>query len=62
MRWVGHRLIAEGKVMVEPDLTLVEADAIVEGVSRDLKHNLPNLSEASFAIAPLSGSESITSQ
>lgn len=62
MRWVGHRLIAEGKVMVEPILTLVEADAIVEAVCHDLKHNLPNLSEASFAIAPLSGSETSTSQ
>ena len=62
LRWVGHRLFAEGKLKVEPNLTLVEADAIAEAVSHDLKHNLPNLSEASFAIAPLSGSETRISQ
>jgi cation diffusion facilitator family transporter len=43
LRWVGHDLVGEADVHVDPDLTLREAHAIVEEAEHRLLHEIPRL-------------------
>jgi cation diffusion facilitator family transporter len=52
MRWVGHCLHVEGQLVVDPDLTVQEVDAIIDAVGHDLYHAIPNLAEVTLATVP----------
>ena len=46
LRWVGHELIAEAELGIDPGLTLVEAHRIAHEAEHRLIHALPRLGEA----------------
>jgi cation diffusion facilitator family transporter len=46
LRWIGHRLRAECDIVVDADLTLVEAHAIAVDAEHRLIHELPKLTAA----------------
>jgi cation diffusion facilitator family transporter len=46
LRWVGHSLIAESELDVDPALTLVQAHKIAHDAEHRLIHALPRLTEA----------------
>ena len=46
LRWVGHNLVAESEVDVEPTLTLVQAHTIAHEAESRLMHALPRLTQA----------------
>jgi cation diffusion facilitator family transporter len=46
LRWVGHNLIAESELDVDPGLTLIEAHRIAHDAEHRLIHAVPRLGEA----------------
>lgn len=52
-RWTGHRLQAEIVVAVNPELSLVEAQAIATKARSQLHHHLSYLVEATVCVEPL---------
>ncbi|WAL69060.1 cation diffusion facilitator family transporter [Amycolatopsis cynarae] len=46
LRWVGHNLVAESELDVDPTLTLVQAHTIAHDAERRLIHALPRLTQA----------------
>ena len=46
IRWVGHELHAEARVVSDSDLSLAAAHAITEEAHHQLLHHIPRLSEA----------------
>lgn len=52
MRWLGHRLYVEAVLALDASLTMADADGIVDGVSHDLYHAIPNLGETTIEIVP----------
>ena len=54
IRWMGHRLLAEGALEVDPRLTVVEAHEVAERATHALLHLLPRLSAARIHTDPSS--------
>ncbi|MBC3763486.1 cation diffusion facilitator family transporter [Quadrisphaera oryzae] len=52
MRWVGHELVAEADLDVDPDLTLAEAHAVAHGAEHDLTHSVRKLTRATVHAYP----------
>jgi len=52
LRWVGHRVRAEVGVVVEPELSVVEAHAIATRAHHRLLHEVPKLVEATVHVSP----------
>jgi cation diffusion facilitator family transporter len=46
LRWIGHRLRAECEVIVDPDISVIEAHQVTVGAEHALLHALPQLSGA----------------
>jgi divalent metal cation (Fe/Co/Zn/Cd) transporter len=46
VRWIGHALRAEAEVVVDADLTLVQAHAVAEAAQHRLLHEVPRLTSA----------------
>jgi cation diffusion facilitator family transporter len=46
VRWIGHTLRAEARVVVDPDLTLVQAHDVAERAEHALLHDVPRLAGA----------------
>lgn len=46
LRWIGHRLRAELEIVVDDDLTVVEAHKIAESTEHRLLHDVPRLHAA----------------
>jgi cation diffusion facilitator family transporter len=46
LRWIGHRLRAECDIVVDPDLSLVEAHGITVDAEHRLLHEVPRLTAA----------------
>jgi cation diffusion facilitator family transporter len=52
MRWLGHRLHAEATIAIDPDLTIVQGEAIIDHITHHLYHALPTFAEATIATVP----------
>ncbi|HZA09057.1 cation diffusion facilitator family transporter [Mycobacterium sp.] len=52
MRWLGHRLVADAELDVDPRLTLSEAHDIAHGAEHALTHAVPKLSEVTVHAYP----------
>jgi cation diffusion facilitator family transporter len=52
LRWIGHRLRAETGIVVDPELTVVEAHAIADRAHHQLLHDVPNLAGATVHVSP----------
>lgn len=52
LRWVGHDLIAEADVEVDPELSVVDAHAIAHDAEHRLIHALPRLGRATIHTHP----------
>jgi cation diffusion facilitator family transporter len=46
MRWIGHQLRAECEVIIDPDITAVQAHQVTVASEHDLLHAIPRLSAA----------------
>lgn len=51
-RWLGHRVHTDVAVDVDPALTVVEADAVAQGVERSLKDHVRLLDSAVVRVRP----------
>ena len=52
LRWSGHRLLAEGRVLVAEDLSVGAAHDIAEEARHRLFHALPSLADATLHLDP----------
>lgn len=52
MRWLGHRLVADAELDVDPQRSLAEAHRIAHGAEHALMHAMPKLSEATIHAYP----------
>ncbi|WP_371785767.1 cation diffusion facilitator family transporter [Streptosporangium subroseum] len=52
LRWIGHALRAEVDIVVDHDLSLVQAHAVAVGAEHRLIHHLPRLSAATVHADP----------
>ena len=51
-RWIGHKLYTQFKITVRPTLSLADGDEIIRKINRQLKSDVPHLSEAVINILP----------
>lgn len=51
-RWLGHHVLAELTVSVDPHLTVAQGHAISEEVRHRLLHAIPNLADATLHVDP----------
>ena len=52
VRWLGHRLVAEVTVAVDPDISVSDGHHIAQDVDHNLMHRLPYLSNATVHVYP----------
>lgn len=52
MRWLGHQLYAEAVLAIDPALSVAESEPIIDHISHELYHALPNLADATLAVVP----------
>ena len=52
VRWLGHRLVAEVTVAVDPDISVSDGHHIAQEVDHNLMHRLPYLSNATVHVYP----------
>jgi cation diffusion facilitator family transporter len=52
LRWIGHRLHAETALIVNPDLSVVDAHAISTAAHHHLLHEVPKLATATVHVSP----------
>ncbi|HET6793960.1 MAG TPA: cation diffusion facilitator family transporter [Acidimicrobiales bacterium] len=55
IRWLGHRLLAEGALEVDAGLSVAEGHAIAEDAHHALLHHLPRLAGATLHADPVPG-------
>lgn len=53
LRWIGHRVLAEVDLDVDPGLSLVAAHGIAEDARHRLLHDVPRLADATVHVSPL---------
>jgi divalent metal cation (Fe/Co/Zn/Cd) transporter len=46
VRWIGHRMRAECEIVVDPELTVVQAHAVAVEAEHSLLHAVPRLGSA----------------
>ncbi len=46
IRWIGHALRAEARIVVDPTCSVVEAHKVAEHAEHALLHDVPKLSDA----------------
>jgi len=51
-RYIGHRLLADVRILVDGDLTTAEGHAVAEEVQHALLHHVPRLAEAHVHVDP----------
>ncbi len=54
LRWIGHQIRAECEVIVNPDITAVQAHQVTVTAEHDLLHALPRLAAALVHADPAS--------
>jgi cation diffusion facilitator family transporter len=52
LRWIGHPLHAETALVVDPALTVVDAQAISTAAQHHLLHQVPKLATATIHVSP----------
>ena len=52
MRWLGHRLVADAELDIDPRLSLAEAHHIAHDAEHTLTHALPKLNEVTVHAYP----------
>jgi len=52
MRWLGHRLVADAELDIDPHESLADAHRIAHGAEHALMHAVPKLSEATIHAYP----------
>ncbi|WP_397469443.1 cation diffusion facilitator family transporter [Pseudonocardia charpentierae] len=52
LRWIGHPLHAETALVVDPALTVVDAQAISTAAQHHLLHQVPKLATATMHVSP----------
>ena len=57
LRWIGHALRAEVEVVVDPNLSLVEAHQVAHNAEHQLLHDVPRLSAAFVHAHPGAGAD-----
>ena len=55
LRWIGHRVYAEVGVVVDAELTVVEAHDIATDAHHRLLHGVPKLAKATVHVSPAAG-------
>ena len=58
IRWIGHRLLADATVVVDPASTVVTGHQVSEEASHALLHQIPRLSAARLHVDPAQWSDS----
>jgi len=53
VRWLGHKMLAEMNIAVDPDLSVAAGHDIAEDVHHQLLHNLKYLSNATVHVGPV---------
>jgi len=53
VRWLGHKMLAEVNIAVDPDLSVGSGHDIAEDVHHQLLHNLKYLSNATVHVGPV---------
>jgi cation diffusion facilitator family transporter len=51
-RWIGHRVMADLAIQVDPQLTVAEGHRIAEDVRHELLHHIPRLADAHVHVNP----------
>ena len=51
-RWIGHRVMVELAIQVDPQLTVAEGHRIAEEVRHELLHQIPRLADANVHVNP----------
>jgi cation diffusion facilitator family transporter len=51
-RWLGHRLVVEADIDIDPDVTVREADEVVAALEAELAAHLPAFGGARICIKP----------
>lgn len=59
-RWLGHRLVAEMDVGVDPTTSVSDADRIVSALERELATHIPAFSSARIRVRPLQDTASVS--
>src|SRR5215213_5935443 len=57
LRWIGHALRAEVEIVVDPNLSLVEAHEVAHNAEHQLLHDVPRLSAALVHAHPGGGAD-----
>jgi len=57
LRWIGHALRAEVEIVVDPNLSLVEAHRVAHDAEHQLLHDVPRLSAALVHAHPGAGAD-----
>jgi cation diffusion facilitator family transporter len=52
VRWVGHRVRAEAGILVDPQLSVIDAHAVATDAHHRLLHEVPKLVEATVHVSP----------
>jgi cation diffusion facilitator family transporter len=52
MRWIGHRLHAEADIVVDADLSLIQAHEVAADAEHQLTHHVPRLTAATVHTDP----------
>ena len=51
-RWLGHRVYADVQIVVDPAMSVRDAQAIADGVAQSLKTHVPSFGEALVKVRP----------
>jgi len=52
MRWLGHSLYAEAVLAVDPSRPVAEVEPLIDHISHELYHAVPNLGDSTLAVVP----------
>ncbi|HXR41194.1 MAG TPA: cation transporter dimerization domain-containing protein, partial [Acidothermaceae bacterium] len=52
MRWLGHRLVADAELDIDPEQSLADAHRIAHDAEHALTHAVPKLAEATIHAYP----------
>jgi cation diffusion facilitator family transporter len=52
LRWLGHRLVGDAAILVDPELGLVRAHEIAHEAEHHLLHEVPRLTEVTIHVGP----------
>jgi divalent metal cation (Fe/Co/Zn/Cd) transporter len=61
MRWLGHRLVADAELDIDPRQSLADAHRIAHDAEHALTHAVPKLTEATIHAYPAHPANAINS-